>query len=1697
MTDRNLTPPPDGAEAEASPASIRPEELLDALLSDDNSGDRASAPPPLGHHHLSIAASGPPPRIEGAPVSIGRPPDLARPAPRSDDEIDALLEAALPSIHPPSAPEDLPVVEQPPHTPTPQAWSGPVSSFDPSTLSANAQAKANEERAFPGQPDAPGDEWGPESFAEEALTLRRTSKPPPLPRNIPRTLEGERSAALHINASGMLEQWAERAAWLEQQAQVTKDPKARARLLVVASELCAMVGDFARGGQLATAAAEASASASVASRQVRWFAAQRGDWKKVSDELERELRAGEGAETRAHASYFSSEIQRLKLGDDGQHSRKVELLSKLKPTDPRCLLNAFLENVEAPKTSPETWPESDGLSELKHAAQHMLRARGTGANHTWQHVPMSVAFQQASRAMRDRQTGEVVKNLEPIAQSKGLKGATLWLRAMLLSHRAETRGQALEHLEELAKRKESALVTRALVAGNVEAGQFEHVLQLIGEARGERALSLEERTALYALLGAALGKGRDLISESLHSRESLPLFAAVTATASDIPPEERAYAGDHEAIWQARLAHALADTSALSATEPLTALSEALRYRGAPASAKSLIAALQLELKHRNRDAQGLADQLREEAKDPSGPSARLLTAALLYEAHGLTSDALVCYTEALRRNADNEGIARVLLEGKPAELQAQLLLSVAEATEDPVRRALLLTESSLHLGNEHRDYQKTLKEAFEAEPSLPFAEDLRFRDARRRNEEVVLGDLFREVRRHRSTPREQALLLLRECWHVAQTAPDVARSLLEQAIDLGQKDLATALFLERWSALELRERAELRQLFAAQLPAEDARTLGFSSALIYAALGERDKAVECLGGPDEPLGRFIHDLNLREGRGLDEYIRASQAALEAGPADRLPILNERARLLSLQDRNEESLREYRAILSLVPRHIPALYAVRRSAVAEREPWIELARISEVLAAELDGHTGLAYAWLAAHLGVVSDQPERSEAATTFAHGQLSPPLWAQRKLYTQALGRDAERTLTLSYPLIERAENPLDRATLTLRAAEATMALERYPTALALINQGLEAVGEHWVLLMRKADLTERLGDYSASARAWEALGAASSSPEQQRRAFRRAAMVWQDHVDDKPRAIESLRRALDIDPRDDDTFTRLLALYRETNQLANVVNLLEQRLAITSDLEVRLPLEVDRCRTLIGLGEHALAREGLSRVLELSPNHAEALTAFADLSVQACDFTAAEQAWLRVVRQLVDPLKQTEIYLRLGHLYSAELPNPERAEVAFNEVLKRNPDDARALQALAQVYSKLGQTDRAIKLATQLLEHATTDDEKRNRTVELALLQEHAAQEPKKAQATLERARRQWPQDGDVLSALVGVYRRAGQTDLSDKALQTALADARRAVSAGRFDPSFFQLLRKAAELKQDLALGEAAEATLSGLIGGSFALRGVGLGALDSAFDDLLAPEIFTQGFRTLLAQTHQILELAYPLDAHTLRAEPFGSTELSLEEEVVEISAQLGLPTPTILASPVLGAVCIPTLGAGPLLIVGKSLALSEPTVRTFVITRSLKLLMAHTSVLTRLAAIELGPILAALLNLLSPQVHPINVDAAKLASARAKLTPYMLPASPELADLAAQVAQTLGNRANQLGILAQQWASRAALLAYGNVNTAMEAIALSSGQHSLRDLDREARVRFLMRHNEARELAVFSLSDDYTLARSRL
>jgi len=1515
-----------------------------------------------------------------------------------------------------------------------------------------------------------------------ALSQPPRSRPSQIPRGEP-----------NLPRPGHPEEWTQRAEWIEGEARRIPDAPARSRALVVASELWALAGNLERARRAAQDANAAGRSA-MAGRQLRWLAAAAADWKMVASTLELELRGATEAAARAHAAYLDAEVHRLCLADDAAAEERLELVTRADADDPRvhvARLGAALGSSARPSTA--TLPEALASTPLGKALEDSKKLRG-GAALADQGAP--AAFGSARRALAVKNRSAAAAALADIGRVDGLADGANWLRASLLAAETATRPEAVELTRQLANGADAKLARRVLAARALELGRHDELDGALGPAEDD-TFSTAERLVIHALRGkdaAAL----DALTAPLLEGEHASLAAAALAAAG----KPGAEAGSQTVRSEVRLGRALGRAAPGAWLDQLEPVMKDY-FVEHPGGALAELLRLELATVHRRHaDVASALGSWGDGAASGQAARDRALARALVLELGGDRDGAPAAYVDASEADQGFEAALRARLSTLETDAAAAALAQLAGVVADPTHGALLLLEAALRAGNaDPAQADEWLKRATQLDPSLSLAFRAGEQYARSSADASRLIEWLKLRRDVTSDDVEKALDLVREALLSAEGKPEEARSLLETAIAAHPGDIGLRELHERLGSGGGHERGAWREAAAEHATDTTRSLLELQAAFEYERAGDRASAARLAQRAAASGGALARLTAERTAAGTPEATRVSEDLLARARAssdavEQRELYEALAELDRERGDDASAVLWQKAILEGSPEWLPALRKLEQAyATAGRDE--DLEPVCSALARALHDLEGLAHARLGARFrakgGAWGAQRELAEIGAARHPGSV----WALRALAAHARAADEpEKALDAHQRLGAIVEHPLDKATLALRAAEASARLGRYEEARSLLETCLELVPDHVVGLTTLSEVLESLRDYGGAARALEIVAESSQVDAHRVSAWHQAAVLWLDKVNDVERGRAALEHAIALDPQHEDAMARLQALLIQQGDRQALAQVLGRRLELATDPEERIALEVQRGKLLAGVGEHAAARSALTAALDANPDHAGALEALAELSSAEGDWASAEQALIRLVRHLPDPARQAQIYRKLGELYDTNLPNPERAELAYQEVLKREPDDEPATQRLIQLAGTLGLADRAVDLQTALLARAQTPLQKRDRTLGLGLVLEQIAKDKKRADTLFEKARKDWPQDVAVLRAAVEYHRRAGEQRPAQMLVDRAATDARRALGTGRFDPALFEVLGTVADLRGAPDAALVAEATLAALGGQPLPVHGAGIASAKPDHDDLLAPDIVTPALRTLLQRAGDVLDKAYPLDARALRAAPFPAERAALADQAREVAAAFGIQELEVLASPVLGSNCLAARSVEPQIVYGHALIeRGDDATRYFLLVRALKLIQARAATLARTVPIELGPVVAGFLSTLS-DYNPEGVDPKRLAEAQKRVKAASgRPFPAEVSLLALEVVGSLGSRASQLATALNQWANRTALLAVGSPLTALRALALASNA----ELPPEGadRLRWIGRHAEARDLAIFSVSEAYGEVRKKL
>ena len=1693
--------------------------LLDMLFDDARDARAEGSPKPP-------AASPPKPAIPAPRIPAVAPPRAAPPRPPGMPAIpppraaaaEETDEDAAPAAEAPRKP-----VTVPPPRPMLPSDEGDTADFDPGADAEEVVDEGDEEAAAAAVSVS----------AAPPRAVLPTRRPPPV------GFEREEEASSLLLRQQQRDAWVERAEWLRTEAEAQEDPAARARGLLVVSELFAMAGEEATARTVAETARTLAPSSPLAHRQVRGLITRDGDWSAVLEALDNETRAATTTEARCHGAALGAEIARLRLGDEEGAKKRIEQAQRAMPGDPRAHVQRFCEALASPdpeagEASPVAkvkFPELAELAPLQDAAGQVLAHRGltsatavTGkpAPKAARTAPPGSSYEallrvRAAAAAADH--AAVVSGLAALGKEPSLAGGAQWLAGVLGAVRNETRARSVEAFRAVANGAHGALAARALAARAIELGD-PAAARAATESASSEAFSAADRVALAALTGSAdagAAARQDIepwLDTLLADPELSPIAAAASAAiGGDEEPLEHTI-GSPRAKAAVALGRELGGKDVNPDPNPMVARAKAhiKRKRAVTGYAEaapeaSLVRALNLELDVEDGAGGKIAQAIAGWREDGDLEVERTMAGALIAEASGEASRAQAEFERVRSVEPANEAAARAACAGLEPEETAKIMAEHAQALEAGSRGAVLLVEAAVRLAQagDADGSDALLRRAAETDPEQPLAHHLGERAARARNDRDALVEWIRTRRDASRDGGEQAHDLVREALLLSEADAGAAAPLLETALRARPADVALREIYERLAPEPPPDRAAWRADRAAAATGVEAARLWLDAALELEKAGELEGAAkaaqQAIAAGETMLAPIAAYRAALAGHGASELFDQllPRARESTDPVERLEVYE---RLAELDERGRgdaaSGLLWRRTILEETGGHLPTLRRVASTLIgAGRDD--ELEPIALDIARALEGPESVAHAMLTSRLHQRAGSWDETREAVEIAYKHQPRTSWALRQMGAHARAKgEPGLALECDRALADRTDRASEGATLSLRAAQSALKAGLVEDALAFLAHAIELVPQHIVAHLELADALEQSKNPAGAAAALEAAAAACASPEERARLLYRAAILWHDQVDDPPHARDALEAVAAIDPSYADVFQRLQAIYIAAGARAELAALLERRLEAVTDPNERVEMEVLRGRALSDVGDSAAAKRALAAALEANPDHVEALSAFGDVSASEEDWSGAEQAWIRLARLVPDPARRAEIYFRLGDLYDERLPNPERAEESYQEILKHSPADTRARERLVGLYQKIGDSARAIEQQTLLVNGAEAPEEKCERTVQLAGIYE-AIGDGKKAEATLLQARKTWPKDDVALAALARFYFRGNQAQAANVLLDRAVADARRALGTGRFEPYLFSTIATVAELRNRPDAARVAKAAVASLEGGNAALEGAGTGAADTKLDDLLAPEVLTLAFRDLLRKTGPMLDTAVPYDLASVRAAPLPPQLSELSDAIQQMAAGYGLPGITVHSSTVLGSVCVPVSTHPPVLVLGHPLVVSgRDDVRAFLLHRALKVIQANAAPFSRTAPIDLWPLLAAYLKAFNATWVPQGVDQGKLnefSAKVAKVKPSSVDAQVGL--LAAEVIGSIGNRASTLNTVINGWGNRAGLLGVGDLNVAITGIAWAGGHANAPPANGKDRMTWIGRNAEARELVVFSVSDPYADARERL
>ncbi|MEE2645267.1 MAG: hypothetical protein VYD19_10075, partial [Myxococcota bacterium] len=218
-----------------------------------------------------------------------------------------------------------------------------------------------------------------------------------------------------------------------------------------------------------------------------------------------------------------------------------------------------------------------------------------------------------------------------------------------------------------------------------------------------------------------------------------------------------------------------------------------------------------------------------------------------------------------------------------------------------------------------------------------------------------------------------------------------------------------------------------------------------------------------------------------------------------------------------------------------------------------------------------------------------------------------------------------------------------------------------------------------------------------------------ANSSDEDRCALLLQLARITDEEQRDAAGALELYRSALELDQTEATALDALERLYQAAEAWPEVLEVLEQKLALAVDPETEKRHLEESARILEErLGDAAQSIETWERLLALDESHAEALNALHRLHAQEANFDALYEVIGRELALAQDELVKRDFTMQLCQLELESLDQPGRAVERLRDLLEEDPNFGPAKALLVQILDEPNHRLEAAQLLSPLQETA-----------------------------------------------------------------------------------------------------------------------------------------------------------------------------------------------------------------------------------------------------------------------------------------------------------------------------------------------------------------------------------------------------
>jgi golgin subfamily B member 1 len=257
-----------------------------------------------------------------------------------------------------------------------------------------------------------------------------------------------------------------------------------------------------------------------------------------------------------------------------------------------------------------------------------------------------------------------------------------------------------------------------------------------------------------------------------------------------------------------------------------------------------------------------------------------------------------------------------------------------------------------------------------------------------------------------------------------------------------------------------------------------------------------------------------------------------------------------------------------------------------------------------------------------------------------------------------------------------------------------------------------------------------------------------------------RLAAMLEEEFVAPE-KAAERLEEVLDIDPAHESSLLSLERIYRQSGRWQDLIGTLERHVDTIHDRSARVPFYEQIGKVYATeIDDIDRSVDAYKEILDIDPEHIEAMDELAKLQVRSEDWSAAHETLRRLAETVEEPERKVDLYTRLGLLNEENLMDRGTAVEHFRSALDIEPGHLPALEALGRIHIDEGEWHAASRVLESQQEYTDNERKRSQLQFELGRLHWEKLGDEEEGIKWYEQALESNPDNQQAAEPLVDVY-------------------------------------------------------------------------------------------------------------------------------------------------------------------------------------------------------------------------------------------------------------------------------------------------------------------------------------------------